>query len=162
MLRYLGAHSQSLGSCTLWETICRKKIEPADQTTQAQPNVGSRCVHPHHKRLAKNRDMKEWGTCEHSLEAVKCRLLNSRPAPNLIFPNKVQQRGSNMRKVVHILAIIVVQTKELLYKSDAGGCGALRNGHKLGWVCVDLAMANYVTQVVNLALKKYAFLRLPT
>ena len=31
------------------------------------PNVGIRCIHPHHKRLAKNRDMKDWGTCEHGL-----------------------------------------------------------------------------------------------
>ena len=62
-------------------------------------------------------------------------------------------RGKNTCKVVHILAIVVVQTKELLYISDIGGCGPLTNGHKLGRVHADLAMANYMAQVVNLALK---------
>ena len=67
-----------------------------------------------------------------------------------------------MCDVVHILAIVVTQTKELLYMSDTGGCGLLTNGHKLGRVRADLAMANYVTQVVDLALKKYTFLNLHT
>ena len=88
--------------------------------------------------------MKDWGTHEHGLEAVKCRLLDSRPAPNLTFSKKVRQEGSNMHEVVHILAIIVAQTKELLYMSDTGGCEPLTNGHKLGQVRADLAMANYV------------------
>ena len=67
-----------------------------------------------------------------------------------------------MHKVVHILAIVVAQTKELLYMSDTGGCGPLTNGCKLGWVHMDLAMANYVAQVVDLALKKCTFLHLCT
>ena len=53
-------------------------------------NVGIGRIRPHHERLAKNRDTKDWGICERSLKAVKCRLLDSRPAPNLIFPKKVQ------------------------------------------------------------------------
>ena len=40
-----------------------------------------------------------------------------------------------MYKVVNILAIVVAQTKELLYISDTGGCGPLTNNHKLGQVC---------------------------
>ena len=78
------------------------------------PNVGIRIIHPHHKRIAKNRDTKDQGTYEHGLKAVKCRLPNSRPVPNLTFPKKVQQGGSNTHKVVHILTIVVAQTKELL------------------------------------------------
>ena len=67
-----------------------------------------------------------------------------------------------MHEVVYILAIVVAQTKELLYTLDTGGCGPLINDCKLGWVCVDLAMANYVAQVVDLALKKRIFLHLHT
>ena len=87
-------------------------MQPVDQTAQAQPQCGYRDIHPHHKRLAKNRDTKDWRTHEHGLEAVKCRLLDSRPAPNLTFSKKVQQGGSNMHEMVHILAIVVAQTKE--------------------------------------------------
>ena len=65
-----------------------------------------------------------------------------------------------MSEVVHILAIEIAQTKELLYILDTGGCGPLTNGCKLGRVCVDLAIANYVAQVVELALKKCTFLHL--
>ena len=65
-----------------------------------------------------------------------------------------------MREVFHILAIVVAQTKELLYMSDTGGCRPFKNGHKLGWVYADLAMANYVAQVVDLALKKCTFFHL--
>ena len=85
--------------------------------------------------------MKDWGTHEHGLEAVKCKLLNSRPAPNLTFTKK---GGLNTHKIVYILAIVVAQTKELLYILDTGGCGPLINGHQLGRVHTDLAMANYV------------------
>ena len=67
-----------------------------------------------------------------------------------------------MGKVVYILAVVVAQTKELLYISDTGGCGPLTNGSKLGWVHTDLAMANYIAQVVDLALKKRTFLHLCT
>ena len=123
-------------------------------------NVGIGCVHPHHKRLIKNRDTKDWGTCECSLETVKCRLLNSRKAQNLTFPKKVQQRGSNMCEVVHILAIVVAPTKELLHMSDTGRSRPLTNSWKLGWVHADLAIANYVVQVVDLTVKKYTFLHL--
>ena len=101
-------------------------------------------VHPHHKRLAKNRDTKDWRTCECGLEAVKCRLLNSRPVLNLTFSKKVLQRGSNACEMVHILAIVVAQTKELLYILDTSGCGPFTNSHQLGRVHMDLAMANYV------------------
>ena len=104
--------------------------------------------------------MKDWGTRQCSLEAVKCRLLNSRPALNLTFPKKVRQGGNNTCKVVHTLAIVVAQTKELLYMSDTGGCRPLTNGYKLGWVHMDLAMANFIAQVVDLARKKYTFLYL--
>ena len=93
-----------------------------------RPNVGIRHVYPHYKRLTKNRDMKDWGTCKHSIKDVKCRLLISRPGPNLTFLKKVQQRGSNMHEVVYILAIVVAQTKELLYMPDTGGRGSLTNG----------------------------------
>ena len=99
---------------------------------------------PHHKRLAKNRDMKDWRTCERSLEAIKCRLLDSRPAPNLTFSKKVRQGGSDTHEMVHILAIVVAQTEELLYVSDTSGRGPFTNGYQLGWVHTDLAMANYV------------------
>ena len=64
--------------------------------------------------------------------------------------------------MVHILVIIVAQTKELLYISDTSGHGPLANGHQLGWVHVDLAIANYMAQVMNLALKKGIFLYLHT
>ena len=126
------------------------------------PNVGIGHIHPHHKRLAKNRDAKDWRTHRHGLEGVKCRLLNSRPALNLTFLKKVQQRGSNTHEMVHILAIVVTQTKKLLYMSDTSGHRPFKNGRQLGWVCMDLAMANYVAQVVDLALKKYTFLNLCT
>ena len=106
--------------------------------------------------------MKNWGTHEHGLEAVKCRLLDSRPAPNLTFSKKVQQGGSNNCEVVYILAIIVAQTKEQLYMLDTGGSGPLKNGCKLGQVHTDLVMANYVAQVVDLAIKKCTFLHLCT
>ena len=62
--------------------------------------------------------------------------------------------------MVHILAIVVAQTKELLYMSDTSGRGPLTNSHQLGWVRMDLAMANYVAQVIDLALKKCTFLHL--
>ena len=124
------------------------------------PNVGIEYIHPHHESLTKNRDMKDWGTHEHGIEAVTCRLLNSRPALNLPFLKKVRQGGSNTHEVVHILAIVVAQTKELLYMSDTGGRGPLTNCQKLDWVYVDLAMANYVAQVVDFAMKKHTFLYL--
>ena len=65
-----------------------------------------------------------------------------------------------MCKVVYILRIVVVQTKELLYMSDSSGCGPLTNSCKLGWVCADLAMANYMAQIIDLSLKKCTFLYL--
>ena len=126
------------------------------------PNVGIGCVHPYHKRLNKNKDMKDWRTCKHGLKAVKCRLFDSRPTPNLTFLKKVQQGGSNTCKMVHILAIVVAQAKELLYMSDTGECGPFMNSCQLGWVCGDLAMAKYVAQVINLTLKKCTFLYLHT
>ena len=49
-----------------------------------------------------------------------------------------------MHKMVHILALVVEQGKELLYMLDTGGCGPFTNGHHLGRVRADLAMANYV------------------
>ena len=67
-----------------------------------------------------------------------------------------------MHKVVYILTIVFAQTKELLYISDTGGYGPPTNGCKLGWVYADLAMANYAAQIVNLALKKCAFLHMCT
>ena len=65
-----------------------------------------------------------------------------------------------MYEVVHILAIVLAQTKELLYMSDTGGCEPFTNSHKLDWVWADLAMANYMAQVVDLTLKKLRFLHL--
>ena len=88
-------------------------------------------------------------------------ILDSRLAPNPTFL-KVRQGGSNMREMVHILAIVVAQTKKLLYMSDISGCGPFKNGHQLGWVCTDLAMGNYMAQVLDLALKKCIFLHLCT
>ena len=67
-----------------------------------------------------------------------------------------------MHEVVHILAIVAAQTKELLYMSDTGGFGPLKNVCKLGQVYADLAIVNYVAQVVYLALKKCIFLYLHT
>ena len=67
-----------------------------------------------------------------------------------------------MCEIVHILAIVIAQAKELLYMSDTSGCGLFTNGHQLGWVRTDLAMANYVAQVIDLALKKCTFLHLHT
>ena len=61
-----------------------------------------------------------------------------------------------------MLAIVVVQTKELQYISDTSGSGPLTNSRKLGRVCADLAIANYVGQVVKLAMKKRTFLHLST
>ena len=126
------------------------------------PNVGIRCIHFHYKRLTKNRDTKDLRTHEHGLEAVKCRLLDRRPAPNLTFSKKVQQGVSNTCEIVHILAIVVAQAKELLYILVTGRCEPFMNGHQLGRVQVDLAMANYVAQVIDLALKKCTFLHLCT
>ena len=123
---------------------------------------GIGCVHPHHERLAKSRDIKDWRTHKHGLKAVKCRLFDSRPVPNLTSPKKVRQGGSNMCKMVYILAIVVVQAKELLYMSDTGGCGPFKNVCQLGQVCTNLAIANYVAQVIDLALKKCTFLHLGT
>ena len=125
-------------------------------------NVGIRCVHPYYKRLTKNRDTKDWRTRKSGLEAVKCRLLNSRPAPNLTFMKKVPEGGNYICKMVHILAIVVAQAKELLYMSNTSGCGPFTNSHQLGWVCTDLAMANYVAQVIDFALNKCTFLHLCT
>ena len=124
------------------------------------PNVGIRRVCPYHKRLTKDRDTKDWWTCKHGLKAVKCRLFDSRPTPNLTFLKKVQQGGSKMHEMVYILAIVVAQAKELLYISNTSGCGPLTNGRQLGRVHMDLAMANYVAQVIKLALKKCTFLHL--
>ena len=62
----------------------------------------------------------------------------------------------------HILAIVVAQIKEILYMSDTSGYGPFMNGCQLGRVRTDLAMANYVAQVINLALKKCTFLYLCT
>ena len=64
--------------------------------------------------------------------------------------------------MVNILAKVVAQAKELLYMSDTSGCGPFMNGHQLGRVRTDLAMANYVAQVIDLALKKCTFLYLQT
>ena len=69
-------------------------------------------------------------------------------------------RGSNTCEMVHILAIVVAQAKKLLYMLDTGGCGPFTNGRQLGWVHLDLAMANYVAQVRDLALKKCTFIYL--
>ena len=101
-------------------------------------------VRPHHKRLAKKRDTKDWRTFKHGLKAIKCRLFDSRPAPNLTFLKKVRQGGSNTPEIVHILAIIVAQATELLYISDTGRYGPFTNGYQFGRVCTDLAMATYV------------------
>ena len=95
------------------------------------PNVGIGCICPHHKRLAKNRDTKDWRACKCGLKAVKCRLLDSRPMPILTFPKKAQQGGSNTCEIVHMLAIVVAQANELLYMSDTGGCGPFMNSHQL-------------------------------
>ena len=67
-----------------------------------------------------------------------------------------------MRKIVYILAIVVAQAKELLYISDTSGCGPFTNDRQLGQVHMDLAMANYVVQVIDLTLKKCTFLHLHT
>ena len=67
-----------------------------------------------------------------------------------------------MCEMAHILAIVVVQTKELLSISDTIGRGSFKNGHQFGWVHKDLAMANYVSQVIDLALKKCILLHLHT
>ena len=67
-----------------------------------------------------------------------------------------------MHEMVHILAIVVAQTKELLYTSDTSGRGPFTNGHQLGWVHTDLAIANYVAQVIDLTLKKCIFLHFCT
>ena len=104
--------------------------------------------------------MKDWRTRKHGLKVVKCRLFDRRPAPNLTFPKRVRQGGSNTCKIAHILAIVVAQAKELLYILDTGGCGPFMNGHQLGQVHTDLAMANCVAQVINFALKKCIFLHL--
>ena len=117
------------------------------------PNVDIRCIHPYHKRLTKNRDTEDWRICKHGLKAIKCKLFNSRPTPNLTFLKKVRQRGSNIHKMVHILAIVVAQTKELLYILDTNKCRPLTNSRQLGQVLADLAMANYVAQAIDLALK---------
>ena len=82
--------------------------------------------------------------------------------PNLTFSKKLRQGGSNTHEIVHILAIVVVQTKELQYISDTSRRGPLKNGQQLVWVCADLAMANYVAQEIDLALKKSTFLHLHT
>ena len=37
-----------------------------------------------------------------------------------------------MRKMVHILAIVVAQTKNLLYILDTSGRGPFKNGRQLG------------------------------
>ena len=65
-----------------------------------------------------------------------------------------------MCEMVHILAIVVTQAKELLYMSDTSGCRPFMNGHQLGQVRMDLAIANYVAQVIDLTLKKCTFLYL--
>ena len=96
------------------------------------PNEGIECIHPHHKRLIKNRNTKDWRTHKRGLVAVKCRLLNGRPVLNLTYPKKVRQGGSNVCKMVYILAIVVAQTKELLYIPDTSGRGPLINSHQLG------------------------------
>ena len=67
-----------------------------------------------------------------------------------------------MREMVHILAIVVAKAKELLYMSDTGRCGPFTNGRQLGRVHTVLAMANYVAQVIDLALKKCMSLHLFT
>ena len=59
--------------------------------------------------------------------------------------------------MVHILAKVVAQAKELLYMLDTGGCGPFTNSHQLALVCVDLAMANYVAKEIDLAPKKCTF-----
>ena len=82
--------------------------------------------------------------------------------PNLTFLKKVRHGGSKTCKMVHILAIVVAQAKELLYMSDTSGCGPFTNSHQLGQVHTDLAMANYMAQVIDLALKKCTFLHLCT
>ena len=62
--------------------------------------------------------------------------------------------------MVHILAIVVTQTKKLLYMLDKSGHGPFTNSHQLGRVYADLAMANDMTQVIDLTLKKCLFLHL--
>ena len=104
----------------------------------------------------------DWRTHGCGIKAVKCRLLNSRPVPNLTFPKKVWQGGSNTHEMVYILAIVAAQTKELLYMLDRSGCGPLKNGCQLSLLCEDLAMANYLAQEIHFALKKYTFLHFHT
>ena len=67
-----------------------------------------------------------------------------------------------MCKMVHILAIVVAQTKKLLDISDASGCGPFTIDCQFGWLRADLAMANYMAQVIDLALNKCIFLYLLT
>ena len=94
------------------------------------------------------------------LKAVKCRPFDSRPALNLIFRKKVRQGGSNTYEMVHILTIVVAKANYLLYISDTGMCGPFTNGRQLGRVRMDLAMANYVAQVINFTLKNCTFFHL--
>ena len=67
-----------------------------------------------------------------------------------------------MHEIVHVLAIVVAQTKELLYMSDTSEGVPLTNGCQLIQIHTDLAVTNYVAQVINLALRKYIFLHLCT
>ena len=131
-------------------------MQPASQTAQAQPICGNRM---HLTSQQKAHQEQGYEGLEDSL-AQSCRILNSIPALNLTFPKKVRQGGSSTHEVVHILTIVVTQTKELLYISDTGRRGPFTNSRQLGWVCVDLAMANYVAQVIDLTLKKCIFLYL--
>ena len=80
----------------------------------------------------------------------------------LTFLKKVQQGGSNTREILYVLAIVVAQTKELPYMSDTSERGPLTNGHQLGQICADLAVANYVAQVIDLTIKKCIFLHFRT
>ena len=73
---------------------------------------------------------------------------NSRPVPNLTFSKKVGKGGSNICVMVHILALVITQTKKL-YISDTNRCRPFTNGCQLGWVHADLAMANYMAQVIR-------------
>ena len=62
--------------------------------------------------------------------------------------------------MVQMLAIVVAQANKLLYVSETGRRGLFTNGCQLGQVHADLAIANYMAQAIDLALKKCTFLHL--
>ena len=88
--------------------------------------------------------MKKRQTSELGFETTKCRLLDRRPAINLIITLKVPQQRIQICKRIDLLVIVIVYAEKLLKVLVGSGYGPVSNSFQFGWVHTHLAMTHYV------------------